>query len=48
MNQAQLDKEVQKTEESKIDMGTVYKIISSFPEKSRRYQHSQGLSATGQ
>jgi len=37
MNQTQLSKEVPKTEESKINMDTVCKIIDSFPEKSRRY-----------
>ncbi|MCH7501275.1 MAG: NAD(P)H-dependent oxidoreductase subunit E, partial [Nitrospinae bacterium] len=37
MNQAQLNKKVQKTPESKISMDTVYKIIGSFPSKSRRH-----------
>lgn len=37
MNQAQLNEEVQKAENSKIDMETVCKIINSFPDKSRRH-----------
>ncbi len=37
MNQAQLTKKVQKTPESKISMDTVYKIIGSFPSKSRHH-----------
>ncbi len=37
MNQAPLNEEVTKTAEPRVDMETVYKIIDSFPDKSRRY-----------
>lgn len=37
MNQTRLSKEVSKTDESEINRDAVYKIISSFPDKSRRH-----------
>jgi NADH:ubiquinone oxidoreductase subunit E len=37
MNQAQLNTEVQETADSKVDMDAVYKIIGSYPNKSRNH-----------